>query len=122
MIGTLYPDRDKNLFESPTVFSQLPIRFPNGSLWDTFAGECAGCRATIATEDLRGRVSMPVPKTAEIEAIGFCVHCRLITRFHYRIHDDLRVMGLKDGTWFEWKKQPSLLDRLLDSIGLRRRK
>ncbi len=66
---------------------------------------------------MTGLVSQPFANVAVVEAVGLCHECRLVTRFMYRLHDDMRVSGLdKSGRWATWqmrKSQPGVLERLL---------
>ena len=104
--------RDLELFEMPTVISQFPIAFANGSECEEMDGECNACGKTLSREILRGLVSRPIETVAVIEAVGVCDTCKVFTRFYLRIHDDLRVTAPRENAWRTWHPEPSFLERL----------
>ena len=109
-------DRQRQMMDMPTIASQMPVVFGGNSRWDEFEGYCAECGQSIRMGWLRGRVSRPVPQVAVIEAIGVCEQCLLATEFHYRLHDDMRITGVRNGKWVTWKHEPSWVERLVNLI------
>lgn len=105
-------DSDRELLARPSIESQMPVRFPNGTAWERFDGECKACGQTIAPGRLTGRVTRLLESVATVEAVGVCEPCRLVTRFHYRLHDDMRITGMTDEGWATWRAKPSLMERL----------
>lgn len=104
--------RDKELLEMSSVMSQFPITFASKDQWSEFNGECSCCGKTLPNEFVRGIVSRPIQSVAVIEAVGVCSSCKLVTRFDYRLHDDMRLTGQREDGWQTWKASPTLLDRL----------
>lgn len=111
MASPLTP-RDQELLGMPSVISQFPIAFANGDQWEEFDGECLECGHAIPRDSVRGIVSRPIESVAVVEAVGLCRACTLVTRFNYRLHDDMRLTGPRENGWKTWKAKPSLLDRL----------
>lgn len=105
--------RDCELMDMPTIASQMPIQFANGAAWEAFDGECATCKQFLPAGMVVGMVSRPTPTVAVVEAIGVCGVCQKATRYFYRLHDDMRLSGLRDGRWKEWRPKKSLFDRFV---------
>lgn len=104
---------DMALMALPTIASQMPVRFKNGATWDQLSGECKSCGKDINHRCFTGRIARLVESVATVEAVGVCPPCQLVTRFHYRLHDDMRISGLTDKGWAQWKARPTLSARLL---------
>lgn len=96
-----------------SVMSQFPIIFLNKSHWSEFDGECSCCGKTLTNEFVRGFVSRPIQSVAVIEAVGVCCSCKRVTRFDYRLHDDMRLTGQRENGWQTWKAAPTLWERLV---------
>ncbi len=109
---------DHELLAMPAIASQFPVQFANGAVWETLTGDCKGCSCKIEPAKLRGCVNRPYPHVAVVEAVGVCRDCKLLTRFLYRLHDDMRISGPRDGKWLEWRAKSSLLDRLRKFVDL----
>lgn len=103
---------DRELLAFPSIASQMPVRFANGACWERLDGQCKACGKDIATAYLTGRVARPMESVATVEAVGVCPSCKLVTRFHYRLHDDMRISGPTDEGWATWQVKPSIFDRL----------
>lgn len=104
--------RDRELLEMPSVVSQFPVAFANDAVWEEFDGECCCCGRTLSRDLVRGLVSRPVPTVAVVEAVGVCVDCKLVTRFDYRLHDDMRLTGQREDGWRTWQTTKTLLERI----------
>lgn len=112
-------ERDLQLLNMPTIASQMPVTFENGSVWDGFKGECQGCGKTLPDADLRGAVVRHGKSMAAIEASGVCRECLLLTRFVYRLHDDRRITGPRGNRWLTWELRPKgFLGRIRSIIGM----
>lgn len=85
--------RDRELMNMETIASQFPVQFSNNAVWTEFDGKCSGCGKTLDRNNVRGLLSKPLPTVATIEAAGVCLNCELLTRFDYRIHNDMRITG-----------------------------
>lgn len=110
--------RDKELLGMPTVASQMPVEFPNGAQWHSLACECNGCHRELPEEQVRGSIVRHNEHMAALEACGLCHDCQLVTRYIYRLHDDMRITGPRDDGWHTWGGQPpSLLQRVKRAIG-----
>jgi len=103
--------RDRELLAMQPVISQFPVVFDNNAVWEEFDGECSCCGKTLRREFLRGLVSRPIPGVAVVEAAGVCGDCKLVTRFDYRLHDDMRLTGQREDGWKTWKAAPTMWDR-----------
>lgn len=79
------------LFEKPTIDSQLPIVFDNGHTFARFEGGCTLCHAPVDTKDIHGTITRPFPKVAIINAIGACRTCKIYVPFFMRYKDDGRT-------------------------------
>jgi len=108
--------RDLELWRMPSIQQQMPVVFSKDARWDEYDGHCASCGERIPAQDLRGIVRHPLATVAEIEAVGVCHGCRLVTRFLHRLHEDMRVTGLTRGGWGEWHPCPSWTTRLRAGI------
>jgi hypothetical protein len=109
--------RDRELAAMQPVASQMPVVFANGTRCDEITGSCFGCCHPILKSALRGVVSRPLPTVAVIECVGLCPSCRLITRFYFRLHSDLRVTGLHNGRWCEWRARRTFIGSIRHWIG-----
>ncbi|MEJ6003865.1 hypothetical protein [Paucibacter soli] len=82
------------LYAAPVCADARRIR--NGARWECFDGQCKGCGQDIAPGRVTGRLTRLVESVATVEAVGVCDPCKLVTRFHYRLHDDMRITGMTD--------------------------
>jgi hypothetical protein len=119
-------ERDLELWNSGPIVDQLPVKFDSGFVWTTINGNCRGCHANIHTGLFRGKLIRHSAQLVVLEAVGFCPACKLFTRFLYRLHDDRRVTGPRNGKWVTWRaKRESPLIRcvmhLLRAVGVLRR-
>jgi hypothetical protein len=105
-------DEDRELVALPSIASQMPVRFANGACWERFDGQCKACGKDIDAARLTGKVTRPMESVATVEAVGVCPPCKLVTRFHYRLHNDMRISGPTDEGWAAWQAKPSIFDRL----------
>lgn len=96
----------------PSIASQMPIQFRNGARWECFNGQCKGCSRDIAPARVTGRLTRLVDSVVTVEAVGVCAPCKLVTSFHYRLHDSMRITGKTDAGWALWKARPSIFDRM----------
>lgn len=105
--------RDQELWSSPSVASQMPVRFEGAMEWQDLVGYCNGCGDAIPAADFRGLVTRPLARVACVEAVGVCRRCRLLTHFAWRLHPDGSVTGVgPNGRWGTWRSQPGWLARL----------
>ena len=105
-------DGDRELMALPSIESQMPVHFKNGACWKNIESQCKGCGRDIVASRFTGRLTRLVESVATVMAIGVCEPCKLVTRFHYRLHDDMRVTGQTEGGWATWRAKPSFLERL----------
>lgn len=110
-------EADRELISAPSISDQMPVTFANGAAWQALIGYCKGCGAAIAAPLFRGRISRIVDATATVRAVGICHPCKLLTRFEYRLHDDLTITGQREGQWCRW--QPYGPRRMLGVIASR---
>jgi hypothetical protein len=108
-------DRDLQLLDMPLIADQLPVVLDNGATWSELKVFCRGCNEAIYQGNFVGSVSTYQGRMAVIEAVGICEPCHLLTRYLYRLHDDLHVSAPgKDGweTWYQGTAEtPSLRQR-----------
>jgi len=112
MASPLTP-RDRELLSMDRLSSCFPVNFDNGAVWTSLEGQCRGCGRPVPESRLRGLVARPIPSVAVIEAVGVCEPCKLVTRFDYRLHDDMRITGRSGAGWATWKAEPSLIERAI---------
>lgn len=105
MARTGLSDEDKALLALPPMHTHLPIVFASGYKLIEFCGECIRCKRQIEPALFRGRIDRTFERVAIIQAVGACHHCRLLTRFNYRVHDDLSITGVRDGRWRRWESR-----------------
>lgn len=103
---------DSELLSQPSIASQVPVRFANGACWSEVSGRCKSCDQPIPDGQLTGRVTRIVQSVIDVDAVGVCNSCTLLTRFRYRLHDDMRITGLTDGGWAEWRPSSGLYARV----------
>lgn len=94
--------RDHDLLKMPSITSQMPVSFENGAQWSELKGECKGCGCELPNDAVRGHVARQTHHMVSVEAAGVCHDCKLVTRFVYRLHDDMRITGPRDGRWLTW--------------------
>jgi hypothetical protein len=89
------------LWNAPSIASQLPVKFSTGFTFTGMRGCCAECGKELADHHFNGKVLRPTPQVAEIFAVGYCQECKLITPFRYRMYDDKRFTTLRNEGWCE---------------------
>ena len=106
-------ERHLELIRMPSIASQMPVRFANGAVWSEMTGHCKSCGRLLPAEFFCGAVTRPMESVAVIEAVGACTHCKLLTQFDYRLHDDMTVTGQSDRGWARWdfRRPRGLLSR-----------
>lgn len=103
---------DRRLMAMPSIASQMPVQFKSGACWELFDGQCKACGKAMAPGRVTGQLSRLVESVVTVEGVGVCDPCKLVTRFHYRLHDDKRTTGMTDEGWAMWQARPTVLDRL----------
>lgn len=109
-------EKDRALFDMSSIESQMPVLFKNGSMFEKMDCFCAECDKIIQADRVRGEIQRPFEHVAVIEAVGACAGCRLLTPFQFRLHDDMRMTGFRDGKWVTWYASSSLWDKVLSLI------
>lgn len=103
-------DEDTDLWENPTIAEQLPVVFSNDAQWTDITGHCNGCNEKIPQSHFRGRIDRSWTKVAVVTAIGYCEACQLLTPYHMRLHDDMRMTFEKEhGQWYAVQLKPTFL-------------
>lgn len=108
--------RDQQLMEMPSLNSQMPVVFDNGSQWETLDGLCDGCNSQLSPENVTGVIVPQTPRMVAVEAIGYCPKCNLLTRYVYRLHDDMRITGPMGGQWAAWQTRSNPLQRIVQAV------
>lgn len=106
------------LLSCSTIDEQLPIKFEStGFTLTNISGGCVQCKKEILPEYFRGRVNKSfLPKVVTIDAVGLCLHCKLLTPFVHRVYEDYRFTQLQNDGWKEYylkKEKTSLLKKIL---------
>lgn len=109
-------DTDRELLAQPSIASQMPVVFANGARWDEMTGDCKICCEEIPTENFTGRVTRLMESVATVDAVGVCPTCKIVSRFNYRLHNDMRLSGRTDNGWAQWQFRPTLLARVMKSV------
>lgn len=109
--------RQRELLAMPTIASQFPIKFKNGNKFVELDGECNICHQEIPHALLTGLVSRPIESVAVIEAIGVCPDCIVATQYDYRLHDDMRITGMREDGWKVWRGRKSLWQQMKEILG-----
>lgn len=104
--------RERELLRMPSISSQMPITFDNGSQLAAFAGECPFCNEDIRADLLLGVITRPMPSVATIEAVGICYQCEVVVPYLYRVYDDLRITGPRKDGWKTWYPKQTILSWL----------
>jgi hypothetical protein len=106
----------------PALSESFPLVFAEGARWNELTGFCGGCSQPIKAENLKGNAqpwgAKRAPFVYDVRALGYCSECRLLTSFHYRMHEDMSMTGLKDGKWCRWRSpaRASLVRRFFSAI------
>ena len=101
--------------------ASFPLVFANGARWDKLTGHCGKCSRPIDADNLKGIAHAwgpkPAPFVYDVRALGYCSECHLLTPFHYRMHRDMSMTGLRDGEWWCWRaSRESLFRRALSAF------
>jgi hypothetical protein len=108
--------RDRQLLVMPSIGSQMPIEFGNGARWTELVFACRSCERRLPANMVRGSLTRPMESVAVVEAIGVCDACQIGTRFLYRLHDDMRITGPREGRWVTWIAPRTAIARALGTI------
>jgi len=102
------------MLRGPDVMSQFPVIFANGNRFTQFRAICKQCGEGGASEHTYGRVVRPYPNVAIVRGVLWCESCNFNTPFEWRLHDDLRMSGLRNGRWVEGRLRGSgIIGRIL---------
>lgn len=106
--------RDHELLDCPPIQTYFPLVFNDKCSIEHFSGECSECRKEIHGVNFRGLITRPTDHVAVIEAVGVCFECKVLTRFLYRVYDDFRLSGIRNGKWVTWNpKRKSIFGRFI---------
>ena len=109
---------ERELMALPSIAPQFPVQLKNDATWNSLNGCCKGCGKDIDPALFTGRVSRQIKSAATVEASGACSACNLLTRVHYRLHDDMRITGPSGQGWATWRaSQSALVSSLEGYIG-----
>ncbi len=68
---------------------------------------------------VRGIVVMHGEHMAAVEASGACHNCKLITRFVFRLYDDMSISAPTNNGWQRWgRKRESFWNRVIRQLNL----
>lgn len=112
-------ERDLQLLEMAPLASYLPLTYRNGACWESLKCECQGCDKPLDDNLVRGIVVKHGDHMVAVEASGVCHECRLITRFVFRLYDDMRLSALTKNGWETWgRKRESFWERMIRQVNL----
>ena len=89
----------KQLLATPPLASVLPYRFSNGSVLTSLAVDCPDCGRAYDESQLRGELKPATQSVLLLEAVMICHPCKRIEHVSRRIHDDLAIVGYRNGRW-----------------------
>lgn len=93
-------EHDHAILASPSLNEQLPIQFDTGVVVETFSGGCQGCGRELGSELIYAQIRWPIGKRmAELEGLGYCEPCQLLTRYQARFYNDGRYLVYHSGGW-----------------------
>lgn len=103
----------------PSVDTHFPIKFEDtGFTMETMNFVCAHCDKAIPTKDVHGSVSRLVPKVVDMDLLGMCSHCRVVTVFKMRIRSNRWCEWLNNATdkWESFKVYAPGVEGVKDSL------
>lgn len=110
-------ERDFELLEMETLASNFPLPYRNGACWDSLKCLCKGCDKPLEDDLVRGIVVRHHDHMAAVEAAGVCHDCRLITRFVFRLYDDMSISAPTEKGWQTWgRKREGFFRRMIRSM------
>lgn len=89
------------LFNAPSIASQLPVVFDTGFKFMEARGCCSACNKEFPEQNFNGKVLRPTSHVAEIFALGYCAECNLLSEVRFRMYDDQRFMMRRNNGWYE---------------------
>jgi hypothetical protein len=89
----------KAIMIRPTLASQLPVRFANGSDIRQITINCSHCQSEINKELIRGELVVVNAETMQLEAHGTCFACHTFTPISARFSDSGEVLYRENNGW-----------------------
>lgn len=102
-------ERARELASQLSLSKHLPIIFGNGNRVTCLSTNCLGCEAEIHSASINGELRWLLPHVVQVEAVGYCRHCNLLTPLGYRIDDQLAILTLQHGRWQRFESRPASL-------------
>lgn len=112
-------EHHRALMAAPTIASQMPLIFANGTEFHKWSGCCAGCGKQTKSSKLTGTITRPIEAVAVMEAVGVCGSCNLLTPYHVRLRNNLSMESVIGGRWCKSDNQGT---RPLETIFIERPK
>lgn len=81
-------EEDQELSLTPSIASQLPIRFVTGFSVETMGIDCPKCGKHIPTRQFNGIVKRVSISNVNVDMIGECEHCKMHSRANVMIVSD----------------------------------
>lgn len=99
------------------LYSQLPIKYKSGAVFNEVEGKCLVCSSPIEKEHLHGLISRPIESVVSVDALGWCQSCNTLTPFFFRVRGEngelvMEWIDNKKG-WVRSQSQKGLVDKLM---------
>lgn len=103
--------------QSQEISSYLPINFKSGVSFTDVEVKCLECSTTLFSKHVHGKINVVLDNVANIEAIGWCKDCNILTPFYFRVRGDNGYLQLEwhhaSKGWLKTVNQKSLLEKVL---------
>jgi len=93
------------LFKAGPINQKLPLQFSTGQSWEAITGFCAKCHKTIKADMLCGTATETFKEVYALEAVGYCVECKICTCFKWNISKHGVSGRNSEGEWVNWRSQ-----------------
>lgn len=89
----------KSILQQPSLASQLPFRFKNGTSMQIISTNCSQCNSEISQENIRGTLVEQNTMTVSLEGHGLCFECHCMSPISARFNNDGTVRYKEGGEW-----------------------
>lgn len=100
-------ERGRELLAMASFAEQLPLTFENGNQVTHLGTYCLGCDQALSAHEIHGEFRRLLPRVVQVEAVGYCGACNLLTPLLYRLDDQLVIVVEKDGRWTRFEPRPA---------------
>lgn len=111
-------ERARELLKMASLADQLPLTFENGSRVAHLGTDCLACGQALSSAEIHGEMRCLLRHVIQVEAVGYCRACNLLTPLACRIDDQLTIIMQKNGHWARFEPRPdSLWTRMYRRLG-----